>query len=101
RHTRSKRDWSSDVCSSDLTGTSARIMQLWDAPIRTRDSILIDSQQSYSAAFSPGEPRAVVSTSGKTAQIWSSFGGEGTVVLSGRSEERRAGTGWRMWREGE
>ncbi|WP_202132238.1 WD40 repeat domain-containing protein, partial [Escherichia coli] len=44
------------------TGTSARIMQLWDAPIRTRDSILIDSQQSYSAAFSPGEPRAVVST---------------------------------------
>src|SRR5207249_5152026 len=24
RHTRSKRDWSSDVCSSDLTGGTAR-----------------------------------------------------------------------------
>src|SRR5699024_11768097 len=24
RHTRSKRDWSSDVCSSDLTGSSQR-----------------------------------------------------------------------------
>src|SRR5699024_11323848 len=29
RHTRSKRDWSSDVCSSDLTGTSPRLF-FWD-----------------------------------------------------------------------
>src|SRR5207249_8706322 len=28
RHTRSKRDWSSDVCSSDLT-TQARVCQGW------------------------------------------------------------------------
>src|SRR5699024_12214704 len=26
RHTRSKRDWSSDVCSSDLSGTARRIL---------------------------------------------------------------------------
>src|SRR5699024_11986227 len=27
RHTRSKRDWSSDVCSSDLLGVIPRLMQ--------------------------------------------------------------------------
>src|SRR5207249_5291103 len=28
RHTRSKRDWSSDVCSSDLTATGALAVQV-------------------------------------------------------------------------
>src|SRR5438067_9269536 len=32
RHTRSKRDWSSDVCSSDLDATDARFM-LQPAPL--------------------------------------------------------------------
>src|SRR5699024_11239870 len=30
RHTRSKRDWSSDVCSSDLFGQNANLRQLLD-----------------------------------------------------------------------
>src|SRR5207249_7861600 len=29
RHTRSKRDWSSDVCSSDLTGSPKRLVTPW------------------------------------------------------------------------
>src|SRR5207247_4277571 len=28
RHTRSTRDWSSDVCSSDLAGTAAAVVQV-------------------------------------------------------------------------
>src|SRR5699024_11549297 len=35
RHTRSKRDWSSDVCSSDLRGVSKKVAQL----IKLRDYI--------------------------------------------------------------
>src|SRR5207249_11588497 len=30
RHTRSKRDWSSDVCSSDLSGTNAFHGSVWE-----------------------------------------------------------------------
>src|SRR5699024_11830175 len=34
RHTRSKRDWSSDVCSSDLTGVAAldEVLEKIDSP---------------------------------------------------------------------
>src|SRR5699024_8566767 len=46
RHTRSKRDWSSDVCSSDLTGThhSGRITAEWICcKVRSEDSVLFDT----------------------------------------------------------
>src|SRR5699024_11417405 len=32
RHTRSKRDWSSDVCSSDLPVSLEYKLEVWDAP---------------------------------------------------------------------
>src|SRR5699024_11523113 len=35
RHTRSKRDWSSDVCSSDLGKTSQAIQKLLDLQAKT------------------------------------------------------------------
>src|SRR5699024_4359636 len=36
RHTRSKRDWSSDVCSSDLAGYGRRTLQTPHARLRLR-----------------------------------------------------------------
>src|SRR5699024_12746290 len=65
RHTRSKRDWSSDVCSSDL-GSPIFFYQLWAfiAPA-------LESSEKWK-------------TRGNTAFIT-------TFFLLGRSEERRVG----------
>src|SRR5437868_14392624 len=38
RHTRSKRDWSSDVCSSDLTYGSSGVRRAWKARCALRAS---------------------------------------------------------------
>src|SRR5207249_7249464 len=43
-HTRSKRDWSSDVCSSDLiaVGVEARVLLDWDQILDVRDRRLVE-----------------------------------------------------------
>src|SRR5699024_11868339 len=51
RHTRSKRDWSSDVCSSDLTFTSVYIIA-WFSDLST-------TQQSAGWSFCRSEERRV------------------------------------------
>src|SRR5699024_11226079 len=71
RHTRSKRDWSSDVCSSDLPlcgATAGRGLE--PSPIRTRGWNLPTS----------GPPQNAESYSESTL-----------ATLEGRSEERRVG----------
>src|SRR5207249_8183152 len=40
RHTRSKRDWSSDVCSSDLIASRARNRAVACIPHRARDDLM-------------------------------------------------------------
>src|SRR5206468_7427651 len=37
RHTRSDRDWSSDVCSSDLNGVPATDPEFWGLTLRVAD----------------------------------------------------------------
>src|SRR5947209_13015601 len=74
RHTRYWRDWSSDVCSSDLTGRRGRgwafplVAGAWDDPV-------VDSP---------------------SVQLWVPPAGDGLPVVEGvfsqvRSEERRVG----------
>src|SRR5206468_7330483 len=88
RHTRSDRDWSSDVCSSDLvsemfnllTGYSQtrRWRKLVVAPVELRERViaLIDRERRHAEA---GHPARI------------------TVKMNARSEERRVGKEWR-WR---
>src|SRR5699024_11802384 len=75
RHTRSKRDWSSDVCSSDL-GLSQR----WLANPLHRGTVLGQSPLQSFRAFSP---------SLLSAKIIQRYGQWAT--LANRSEERRVG----------
>ena len=86
RHTRLVRDWSSDVCSSDLFRTHAFSISLTDSIIPTSGKALCRSPRKHSALF----------------LIWSVFS-EATQVKSceahfnesfakaDRSEERRVG----------
>src|SRR5699024_11630659 len=79
RHTRSKRDWSSDVCSSDLTLT-------W---------LITDCLKKYSTKGN------IKMTGQGQAHIRFSDIRCGLTCGMGRSEERRVGKEWRGggWRE--
>src|SRR5206468_7501804 len=75
RHTRSDRDWSSDVCSSDLYG--------------------IDASARSSLASAPRPVPRMTATSGTIAvRVFTARTASATETafkLSGRSEERRVG----------
>src|SRR2546421_7319398 len=76
RHTRSDRDWSSDVCSSDLaiSGGKDKAVRLWDIKARMAlDTLNGHTEAVYGVAFSSDDLQAV-------------SGGQDT-----RSEERRVG----------
>src|SRR5207249_8081147 len=86
RHTSSKRDWSSDVCSSDLM------------PARRHDQLLVldyvdefnnDIIKHQELVVPPGRHELTVTRYGK--ELWAG------VVTVGRSEERRVGKGGRSW----
>src|SRR5699024_11968057 len=76
RHTRSKRDWSSDVCSSDLAG---------DSVFGVKRS-LIKRFETQPAGTPTPDGRDVSRTGDGT---WSSCNFD--IVLAPRSEERRVG----------
>src|SRR5207249_6332245 len=88
RHTRSKRDWSSDVCSSDLDCVD---------PDDDNDGVpdaLDCAPLLYSVAHTPGEALNLLmaGTPGLTRLAWEQVP-EANVynVYRGRSEERRVG----------
>src|SRR5206468_6806761 len=90
RHTRSDRDWSSDVCSSDL---------LLDQGYLKSRSKLIDMKRAQNpGAGSPPKGGTVYLTAADASgmmvsMIQSNFSGfgSGVVVPGTRSEERRVG----------
>src|SRR2546429_1408411 len=79
RHTRCSRDWSSDVCSSDLGALGATTVFMEGAPDWPVDRIwkLVDSERVTMLGVSPTLVRALIPR------------GEPTTDL--RSEERRVG----------
>src|SRR5206468_8665159 len=86
RHTRSDRDWSSDVCSSDLDGTAAGTSEVFSA---------------YVPSLTPGPFVMPTSTSFVLFAGLDEFGDNNLWVTDGtksRSEERRVGkecrSGW-------
>src|SRR5699024_11325655 len=77
RHTRSKRDWSSDVCSSDLVILGSRLSPL--VPEISPEH----AASSPVAAAPPASPRNDLRDSSPAG------------VIPMRSEERRVGKEWR------
>src|SRR5690606_40153123 len=91
RHTRFSRDWSSDVCSSDLTAipTIATHLEQPDDPYRT-DALLVLAQLHHSPAI-PQLVRLLHDlTYGQDAREALDQFAPGDV-LPPRSEERRVG----------
>src|SRR5690606_39662813 len=92
RHTRFSRDWSSDVCSSDLTCVGILVgfdhIQVMVADVS--HAILFDESVEVEADFSPGHAAELVR--GLVAKAYDTAGFSRGSLL-GRSEERRVGKG--------
>src|SRR5699024_11714906 len=84
RHTRSKRDWSSDVCSSDLLGNLRKLAVADLAPENLRNLLLYSVSKLEDLEFYWYE--------------WCDGGQVTNVIDLQRSEERRVGkecgSGW-------
>src|SRR5699024_11369827 len=80
RHTRSKRDWSSDVCSSDLTWSD-----FWAERTNVYDVLVVDV-----GALRP-EVRPGVEARGSVMGLLPEPEAGGVPAGQGRSEERRVG----------
>src|SRR5690606_39545873 len=69
RHTRFSRDWSSDVCSSDL---AIGMMTRMKAPSLERPSIMAAS--SISRGISAKKPRIIQTTRDRLKVVWAKIG---------------------------
>src|SRR5690606_39835017 len=92
RHTRFSRDWSSDVCSSDLR-TRLYLQDLTYDAVKGRadqnpEQVLLELQTG--AIHDPAAAALMYRESGGNP---AAFNSEGYA----RSEERRVGKGWRGW----
>src|SRR5207249_7706648 len=88
RHTRSKRDWSSDVCSSDLIALSqlARNLYKRNTPgVRSGKNKLVQASW-LSATGCPTQATIALPNADFTG-----VGGSSTYTDPARSEERRVG----------
>src|SRR5207249_6405439 len=88
RHTRSKRDWSSDVCSSDLA-TQARIKA-------TYPEIFARCRESFGCFIHDADPRKALEVSPEEREaFFEKLYREPGFGIWMRSEERRVGKEWR------
>src|SRR5207253_4669677 len=83
RHTRWPRDWSSDVCSSDLRAQPEIQVEVW---LRAKLSTTIVSPTAVIGAYS------TAGTNFGTTRYSTEWGSAGRLL---RSEERRVGKEWR------
>src|SRR5207253_8726289 len=93
RHTRWPRDWSSDVCSSDLESDAGR-----KGVLESDGRQLIPKRTRVAAALSrPSQAACGAALDGKG--VWSNLGVQEEVFVRLhrplRSEERRVGNEWR------
>src|SRR5699024_11952540 len=100
RHTRSKRDWSSDVCSSDLLGKGhdffGFVAGLFVPPLHKIARIGLVGQDRTDGGNRPKTGGPAFMTGNKVQSLL-------LFVAGRRSEERRVGEegggGWRRWRQ--
>src|SRR5690606_40982035 len=88
RHTRFSRDWSSDVCSSDLTGEESwdRVIHKWPTTTAKRPERAKKARLKPTPSKKPHKPPAPLRRR-KGRCLWSSS----TLPPWRRSEERRVG----------
>src|SRR3546814_20823964 len=82
-------DWSSDVCSSDLTGTILKVR-----PRITRDgTVFLDLVQEISTpgSLSSADPNGNVRIDTRRLKTEAAIQSGDTIMLAGRSEDRRVG----------
>src|SRR5690606_39899589 len=95
RHTRFSRDWSSDVCSSDLKSTSNV------QPRSNRCPLTSETVSPTNVGASP-ETAIVAALAGRSLALVGMMGA-GKSTIGRRSEERRVGKEWRTgggrWQE--
>src|SRR5206468_8885541 len=84
RHTRSDRDWSSDVCSSDLVEGADKRWVLRHCQFMAAPSLEESFGNAALEAMACGKPVVVSGASGLAE-----------FLGNGRSEERRVGKEWR------
>src|SRR5204863_5139447 len=96
RHTSSLRDWSSDVCSSDLTQSLSQLTFLFnyasDRVTNRGPSNLSGNGFQPDIVERPGIRFDIVARQG-----FELAGGKFELKLEGRSEERRVGKECRWW----
>src|SRR5699024_11832009 len=93
RHTISKRDWSSDVCSSDLTENMKEQLFIFDK----KDNLLTVTKNYITAPFKETVDQPVSLTiEFPVSDDDSEYLVGGNQVAFRRSEERRVGTGIRL-----
>src|SRR5437868_8202126 len=87
RHTRSKRDWSSDVCSSDLVSAAAKVTITAGTAEISAATLTVNAGMSKFSGVVQAD--TVITNSVVSASY-----------TPGRSEERRVGKEWRAggWR---
>src|SRR5690606_41065006 len=85
RHTRFSRDWSSDVCSSDL------IIE------KGKDALETPVDPKTIKPVMPKEEPAPPVEDGKAAPVLLPLGAQVTIFETDRSEERRVGKECRYW----
>src|SRR5699024_11470526 len=92
RHTRSKRDWSSDVCSSDLPVTLADHGAVGEGD---RGDVAVEEAGGDGGfgALLGADSVLILGLAGDAAQLGDVL--RGLAHQDVRSEERRVGRGWR------
>src|SRR5699024_12487998 len=85
RHTRSKRDWSSDVCSSDLAGRAESIF------IKSINAVYPAHHEYDESRYERNQLRKTKTSTTQHKPIRFSFPGVKHMNGSSRSEERRVG----------
>src|SRR5207249_6585207 len=100
RHTRSKRDWSSDVCSSDLW-TDCGSRDFWLTIRPSNSDLPLSPESDLAAPAAPSISRRLRSWSALISLLLKQTVDWLTSGAPARSEERRVGkecrTGWRAW----
>src|SRR5206468_7499441 len=95
RHTRSDRDWSSDVCSSDLANAAAKAAGA--TPFKRPENGVFRPGSRFSEFYftETGDTNALT----EAGSAGGGFGGIFRLTqLTPRSEERRVGKEWRPCR---
>src|SRR5699024_11223278 len=101
RHTRSKRDWSSDVCSSDLRNDTELAGKTGTAELKSEQGTTGQEIGWFSVFTTDANAAKPVLLVSMVEHVEDKGGSTYVVEKDDRSEERRVGKEWKRRRETE